>query len=234
VPIDGHVSGNGTHKHREFPNGSNGKLTEAEFTDFLYRFLIHSSEHISPGALVYVCMDWRHQWELLSASRAAKLNLLNLCVWTKPNAGMGSLYRSRHELVHVFKNGSAKHVNNVELGAHGRWRSNVFEYPGANAFPRKGQDRGLEFHPTAKPIQLVADIFLDCTKRGDAVLDPFLGAGTSLLAAARTGRRCFGIELDPLYVDTAIDRWQRKTGKLARNQHGQTFAEAAAARGVVR
>jgi DNA modification methylase len=191
-------------------------------------------EHSRAGALIYCFMDWGHLWELLSAGRAANLSLINMCVWCKTNAGMGSLYRSRHELILVYKNGTASHVNNVQLGRHGRNRSNIWEYPGANSFPRKGQERGLDYHPTVKPLALVADAILDCTKRDDIVLDAFIGAGTSILAAERTGRRCFGIELDPLYIDTTIDRWQRMTGQQAINQHGQTFDEVAAARGVVR
>src|SRR3984957_2960878 len=224
VKINGHVTGKGRQTHREFPSAS-GEMTEAEFTDFLSFILSSSKTHSSAGALMFICMDWRHLWELQSAGRAVELPLLNLCVWSKTNAGMGSLYRSRHELVLVFKNGRAPHTNNVELGRYGRNRSNIWEYPGANTFPRKGEDRGLDYHPTVKPLALVADAILDCTKRDDGVLDPFMGAGTTILASERTGRRGFGMELDPLYVDTTIERWQRVTGLKAINQHGQTFAE---------
>ena len=233
VRIDGHATGKGALTHREFPFAS-GEMNEAEFTDFLRRVLVLLREHSRAGALIYCFMDWGHLWELPSAGRAANLSLINMCVWCKTNAGMGSLYRSRHELILVYKNGTASHVNNVQLGRHGRNRSNIWEYPGANSFPRKGQERGLDYHPTVKPLALVADAILDCTKRDDIVLDAFIGAGTSILAAERTGRRCFGIELDPLYIDTTIDRWQRMTGQQAINQHGQTFDEVAAARGVVR
>jgi DNA modification methylase len=232
VRINGHVTSNGAQTHREFPSAS-GELSETEFTDFLSLILTSLKTHSGAGALMFVCMDWRHLWELLSAGRAADLPLLNLCVWSKTNAGMGSLYRSRHELVLLFKNGRAPHTNNVELGRHGRSRSNIWVYPGANTFPRNGEDRGLDYHPTVKPLALVADAILDCTKRDDIVLDPFMGAGTTILAAERTGRRGFGMELDPLYVDTTIERWQRVTGLEAINQRGQTFAEAASARGVV-
>jgi DNA modification methylase len=232
VRINGHVTGKGAQTHREFPSGS-GEMTEAEFTDFLGRILAQVKAHSIVGALTYVCMDWRHLWEILNAGRAVDLALLNFCIWSKTNAGMGSLYRSRHELILVFKNGTAPHLNNVQLGRYGRNRTNVWEYPGANTFPRKGQARGLNYHPTVKPLALVADAILDCTKRDDIVLDPFMGSGTTILAAERTGRRGFGMELDPLYVDTTIDRWQCMTGQTATNQHGQTFAEAASARGVI-
>jgi DNA modification methylase len=230
VRIDGHATGKGAQTHREFPFAS-GEMSEAEFKDFLHRILTLLREHSSAGALMYVCMDWRHLWEILSAGRAVNLPLVNFCVWSKTNAGMGSLYRSRHEFILVFKHGTAPHINNVQLGRHGRNRSNVWEYPGANTFPRKGQERGLDYHPTVKPLALVADAILDCTKRDDIVFDPFMGAGTTILAAERTGRRGFGMELDPLYVDTTIERWQRMTGQTATNQHGQTFAEAASPRG---
>jgi DNA modification methylase len=230
VRINGHVTGKGAQTHREFPFAS-GELSETEFREFLCCILTSLSEHSSAGALMYLCIDWRHLWEILSAGRAVNVPLINFCIWAKTNAGMGSLYRSSHELIPVFKNGTAAHINNVQLGRHGRNRSNVWEYPGANTFPRKGQSRGLNYHPTVKPLALVADAILDCTRRDDIVLDPFMGAGTTILASERTGRRGFGIELDPLYIDTTIDRWQRMTGQTATNQHGQTFAEAAAARG---
>jgi DNA modification methylase len=155
-----------------------------------------------------------------------------MVVWTKSNGGMGSFYRSQHELVFIFKNGKAAHVNNVQLGRFGRNRTNVWHYPGANSFPRRGQDDPLGFHPTTKPLRLVADAILDCTRRGDIVLDPFIGSGTTILAAERTGRRCYGIELDPLYVDTAIGRWERMTGCEARNSLGETFASLKVKRGI--
>jgi DNA modification methylase len=232
VRINGHVTGKGSQTHREFPCAS-GEMSEAEFTDFLRRFLTLLRDHSAVGALFYVCVDWRHLWELLSAGRAVGLPLLNICVWSKTNAGMGSLYRSRHELILLLRNGDAPHINNVQLGRHGRNRSNIWEYPGANSFPRKGQERGLDYHPTVKPIALVADAILDCTKHDDIVLDPFNGAGTTILAAERTGRRGFGMELDALYVDVTIDRWQRMTGQKAINQRGQTFDQAASARSII-
>jgi DNA modification methylase len=176
-------------------------------------------------------MDWRHMDELLAAARSAGLELLNLCVWAKTNGGMGTLYRSRHELIFVLKNGEAPYLNNVQLGRFGRNRSNVWNYPGANSFSRKKSRPRLDLHPTAKPIALVADAILDCTERGDIVLDVFVGSGTTIIAAERTGRSCYGIELDPRYVDTAIRRWQQFTGHKARNDQGQTFDHVASERG---
>jgi DNA modification methylase len=172
-------------------------------------------------------MDWRHLPEILAAGPTAYAELKNLCVWVKDNAGMGSLYRSQHELVLVFKNGKAPHVNNVQLGSFGRYRSNVWKYAGVNSFGRATEEGNLlELHPTVKPVAMVADAMLDCSGRGDIVLDPFLGSGSTLIAAERTGRRCRGIELDPLYVDTAIRRWQKHTGQQAvLVATGQTFAE---------
>jgi DNA modification methylase len=163
--------------------------------------------------------------EILAASRAVGWDFLNLCVWVKSNGGMGSFYRSRHELFFVFRNGKAPHVNNVQLGRFGRNRQNVWNYPGANAFKRKGQADSLGLHPTVKPVALVADAMLDSTKRNDIVLDPFVGSGTVFIAAERTGRRGYGIELDGRYVDTAIARWERFTGRKAQNAEGQTFAQ---------
>lgn len=169
-------------------------------------------------------MDWRHTGEILAASRAASCDLLNLCVWVKSNGGMGSFYRSRHELVFVFKNGKAAHRNNIQLGRFGRNRTNVWNYAGANNFGRNRKDNSINLHPTVKPIALVADAISDSTKRDDIVLDPYLGSGTTILAAERTGRICHGIELDPLYVDTAILRWEQATELQARHMSGETFA----------
>ncbi|MGA2057930.1 MAG: DNA methyltransferase [Bradyrhizobium sp.] len=224
VPIGGHVSGNGKTKHREFVMGA-GELTDSQFTELLTTGLRFLGAHTTPGALIYTFMDWRHAWNVLSAGRAVDLSLLNLCVWSKTNAGMGSLYRSQHELVFVFRNGSEAHLNNVQLGRFGRSRTNVWTYPGANGFARKGTEDLLALHPTVKPIALVADAILDCTKRDDIVVDPFIGSGTTILAAERTGRRCFGIEIDPIYVDTTIARWERLTGKKALNSQGLTFEQ---------
>ena len=196
-----------------------GEMSEVEFINFLSTSLTNICSFLMPGALLYACMDWRHIGEMHAAGRAAECDLLNLCVWAKSNGGMGSLYRSRHELVFVFRNGKQAHINNVQLGRFGRNRTNVWDYPSANAFGR----RESALHPTIKPIGLVADAILDCTKRNDIVLDPYLGSGTTLLAAERTDRRCYGIELDPLYVDTAIERWQKITGAQAQTQLGETY-----------
>jgi DNA modification methylase len=224
LKIDGNVCGSGSITHREFVMAT-GEMTESEFTDFLTTGFSLMRAHVAPGALIYACMDWRHMWEMLAAGRAAEWTLLNLCVWSKTNGGMGSLYRSRHELVFVFRNGKVTHLNNVQLGRFGRSRANVWTYPGVNGFASKGTENLLALHPTVKPIALIADAILDCTKRDDIVLDPFLGSGTTILAAERTGRRCFGIEIDPIYVDTAIGRWERLTGRKAQNSQGLTFEQ---------
>jgi DNA modification methylase len=174
-------------------------------------------------------MDWRHLEEILAASRNAYSGLLNLCIWTKTSSGLGSFYRSQHELVFVFKYGDGGHRNNVQLGRFGRNRSNVWPYSGANSFARRGEEGNLlALHPTVKPVALVADAILDCTARGDIVLDAFLGSGTTVIAAERTGRACYGIELDPLYVDTVIRRWQALTGDEARHAaNGRSFDDLA-------
>jgi DNA modification methylase len=225
VKIDGNVAGiSGNITYREFAMAV-GEMTEAEFADFLTSAFALMRTHATPGALIYACMDWRHMWEILTAGRAAEWMLLNLCVWSKTNAGMGSFYRSRHELVFVFRNGKEPHLNNIQLGRFGRARSNLWTYPGASGFARKGSENPLALHPTVKPIALITDAILDCTKRDDIVLDPFIGSGTTILAAERTGRRCFGIEIDPIYVDTAIGRWERLTGKKALNSQGLTFEQ---------
>ena len=226
VPIGGHATGLGRIQHRDFEMAS-GEMTESKFGDFLTQTLSHLAEYSEKGTLHFICMDWRHMGELLAAGRQAYSELKNLCVWTKDNAGMGSLYRSQHELIFVFKSGKAPHRNNVELGQYGRYRTNVWHYPGVNSFSRKTAEGNLlELHPTVKPVALVADAILDCTARNDVVLDPFIGSGTTIIAAERTGRICFGIEIDPLYVDTAIRRWQTFTGRAAINTScGKTFNE---------
>lgn len=215
VPIDGHVTGNGKVQHREFAMAS-GEMTVVEFTVFLTRAMQQLAAHSRNGSIHFHCMDWRHLPEILAAGSRVYSELKNLCVWTKDKGGMGSLYRSQHELVLVYKNGTAPHRNNVELGQHGRYRTNVWNYPGANTLSRKGTEGDLlAMHPTVKPVALVSDAIMDCSARGDLVLDSFLGSGTTLLAAQRTGRVCHGLEIDPLYVDTAIRRWQDMTGLQA-------------------
>ena len=215
VRIDGHATGLGTIHHRNFQMAC-GEMTETEFVDFLAQVMQRCAFHTVNGSLHYAFMDWRHIGEILQAGKRVYSELKNVCVWTKPNAGMGSLYRSQHELVFVFKNGQESHRNNVQLGQFGRYRTNVWQYPGANSFSRTTNEGNLlELHPTVKPVGLVADAIMDCTSRHDIVLDPFLGSGTTLIAAERTGRICYGIELDPLYVDTIVRRWQRFTGLSA-------------------
>lgn len=229
VRIEGHVSGLGRARHAEFAMAS-GEMSAAEFTVFLETALSHHGAHSTDGALHFVCMDWRHAGELLTASRSVYSACKNLCVWVKTNAGMGSLYRSQHELVYVFKVGTAPHINNVELGRHGRNRSNVWRYAGVNSFGAE-RDEALAMHPTVKPVRLVADAILDSSRRGDIVLDGFAGSGTTLLAAERTGRIGYGLEIDPRYVDAALRRLEEHAGlEAVQADTGQTFAEVAAER----
>jgi DNA modification methylase len=210
VPIDGHVSGLGSSRHSAFAMAS-GEMSEAEFIVFLIKVLALLAAHSGDGAIHFVCMDWRHLFELLTAGRSVYSELKNLCVWTKTNGGMGSLYRSQHELVVVFKKGSAPHINNVELGRHGRNRTNVWAYAGMNSFGAE-RDEALSMHPTVKPVRLVEDAILDCSKRRGLVLDAFVGSGTTLIAAERAGRRAFGLEYEPRYVDLTLHRFHTFTG----------------------
>lgn len=227
VKIDGHVSGRGRRKHREFAMAV-GELSKTQFTTFLAKALRLVHTHSRPGAVSFICMDWRHIGELLLAGERAQAEFLNMCVWAKTNPGMGPLYRSQHELVFVFRMGSVAHRNNVQLGRFGRNRSNLWTYPSPTALGEAGEERDLlAEHPTPKPVRMVADALLDVSSRGGAVLDPFLGSGSTLIAAERTGRACFGLELDPLYVDLAIRRFQRLTGEQAVDTaSGKTFTEA--------
>jgi DNA modification methylase len=206
---------------------ASGEMSPVEFTAFLTRALSLCARHSEDGSLHYLCMDWRHMDELLAAGREVYPELKNLCVWAKDNPGMGSLYRSQHELIFVFKYGRGSHRNNIQLGKYGRNRGNVWRYAGMNSGAR-GTDEGnlLALHPTVKPVALVADAILDCSARGEIVLDAFLGSGTTVIAAERTGRRCYGLEIDPLYVDTIIRRWQAFTGDSARHAaSGQSFSD---------
>jgi 16S rRNA G966 N2-methylase RsmD len=229
VPIGGHVSGHGRIQHREFAMAS-GEMSEGEFIAFLEKALGHHAASSADGAIHFVCMDWRHAGELIAAGRHVYSELKNLCVWVKTNAGMGSLYRSQHELVFAFKVGSAPHTNNVELGRFGRTRTNVWTYPGANSFG-EGRDGSLAMHPTVKPVRMVADAILDCSRRGAIVLDGFAGSGTTLLAAERTGRIGCAIEIDPRYVDVAIRRLAEHAGLEALHEEsGLSFAQVATAR----
>lgn len=229
VPIQGHVSGLGKVKHREFVQGS-GELSEAEFRAFLSTATQMLASHLVDGAIVMVCMDWRGTLPLQLALGDAQLDQINLAVWTKTNAGMGSLLRSQHELIFLAKKGKAPHVNNVQLGKHGRYRTNVWRYPGVNTFGKNRMEE-LGAHPTAKPIALVADAIRDVSNRGDVIIDSFMGSGTTLLAAERTGRIAYGMDLDPGYIDVTIRRWEQMTGKVAQLAGtGQTLAELAVAR----
>jgi len=232
VPIDGHASGNGSVRHREFQMAS-GEMSEAEFVAFLSTSLRLLVRHSAGGSLHYICMDWRHMGELLAAGKQIYDAFLNLCVWTKNNGGMGSFYRSQHELIFVFRNGKGQHRNNVQLGQYGRNRTNVWEYPSVNTLSKQTDEKNLlSLHPTVKPVALVADALLDCSARGELVLDAFLGSGSTLLAAERVGRICHGIEIDPIYVDVAIRRWQHHTGDCAIHAvTGKRFDDLAAAHG---
>lgn len=226
VPIAGHASGLGRTKHSDFVMAS-GEMTPEGFTEFLVSACRNMARHSRDGALNYICMDWRHVRELMEAGSTVYSELKNLCVWVKSNAGMGSLYRSQHELVFVYKNGRAPHLNNVQLGRHGRNRSNVWNYPGV-ATPAGGdEERGLlGLHPTVKPVTLVADVLMDSSPRNGLVLDPFAGSGSTIIAAERTGRRARAVEMDPRYVDVAIRRWQRFTRQTAIHlETGKPFEE---------
>jgi DNA modification methylase len=206
-----------------------GDMNKTEFTAFLRQAFRNLASFSVDGSLHYICMDWRHLDELLAAGRDVYTELKNVCIWVKDNGGMGSLYRSRHELIFLFKHGRSEHRNNVQLGQFGRNLSNVWHYPGASSFARQGVEGNLlALHPTVKPVAMVADAILDCSARGEIVLDSFLGSGTRLIAAERTGRRCHGLELDAAYVDTTIRRWQALTGGSARHAaSGRSFDDLA-------
>ena len=221
--------GRGKIKHREFALAS-GEMSPSEFGEFLKSWMRLAAKFSEDGSIQFVCMDWRHLGEMHVAGQEVFGPLQNLIVWNKTNAGQGSFYRSQHELIFVYKNGDTPHLNNIELGRHGRNRSNVWTYAGVNTF-RKGRLDDLSIHPTVKPVALIADAIKDCSRRGDIILDPFMGSGTTLLAAERVGRRAYGIEIDPLYVDAAIRRWQDFTKRDAiLMETGQTFSEVTAHR----
>jgi DNA modification methylase len=228
VPISGHVGGLGAIQHREFAMAS-GEMSQAEFTAFLRSVFSNLATFSVDGSIHFQCMDWRHVPEMLAAGTAAYTDLKNICVWAKNNGGMGSLYRSQHEFIFVFKSGTAPHINNVELGKHGRYRTNIWNYAGVNSF---GGDRGdLSLHPTVKPVAMVADAIRDCSNRKDIVLDAFLGSGTTLIAAEKTGRRGYGVEIDPRYCDVTIRRLRAVCGlEAVLEATGQSFAEVEAQR----
>jgi len=227
VPIDGHAGGLGKIKHREFVIAS-GEMSADQYTNFLARVMRNMADFTIDGSIHDLCIDWRHAQEMLNAGSQVYSELKNICVWHKTNAGMGSLYRSQHEFICVFKNGKAPHINNIELGAHGRYRTNVWSYQGVNSFGGQ-RDALLALHPTVKPVALVGDAIRDCSNRGDTILDPFAGSGTTVIAAEKTARRAAVIEIDPIYVDTVIRRWQAYTHKQAvKADSGETFAECKA------
>ncbi|MEQ8744949.1 DNA methyltransferase [Parasphingorhabdus sp.] len=222
VTINGNVTGLGKQKHREFAMGS-GEMTGDEFTLFLKETLGPAAQACRDGAIAYVCMDWRHIRELVEAGACVFDEYKNLVIWNKTNGGMGSFYRSKHELIGVFKIGTAAHTNNFGLGDTGRYRTNVWDYAGISSMSAT-RDEELKMHPTVKPVALIADALRDCSKRGDIVLDCFGGSGSTLIAAQTTGRRARLIEYDPLYCDTIVRRWERFTGKQAKlRSNSQSF-----------
>ena len=206
VPIQGNVGGLGKVKHGEFAMAS-GEMTRAEFVDFLKSSCANLAVFSHDGSIHFICMDWRHMGEVLEAAQEHYNELKNLNVWVKSNGGMGTFYRSQHELIFVYKKGTAPHLNNFELGQHGRYRTNVWEYAGANSF-KAGRLEELALHPTVKPVQMIADAIKDVSGRGDIVLDLFGGSGSTLIAAHKTGRRAYLCEFDPLYCDRIIARFE--------------------------
>ena len=217
VAIEGNVCGHGRIHHPEFAMAS-GEMSSEEFVSFLITSFHNLARSSVASSVHFICMDWRHLGELLAAGREVYDAMLNLCVWAKDKPGMGSYYRSQHELVAVFKAGKGTPRNNVQLGRFGRSRSNVWCYPSANTASRRpGEENVLALHPTMKPVALIADALLDSSARGEIVLDCFLGSGSTLLAAERVGRICYGMEYEGRYVNLAIRRWQQLTGEQARH-----------------
>ena len=223
VKISGHVCGCGNICHDEFPMAS-GEMSSEEFTKFLTDNFTLCKKYSNDGAMQYNFMDWRHITEIKTALDSVFGDFINLCVWVKTSGGMGSLYRSQHELCLIFRNGKESHVNNVELGRHGRYRTNVWNYAGVNAFGRHKGD--IKLHPTVKPVEMLYDAILDVSKRGDIVLDTFLGSGSTLIAAHKAHRICRGIEYEPMYIDTTIRRFYELFGTDAVHlATGQTYSE---------
>jgi DNA modification methylase len=229
-PYNVRISGNVTRgDHREFLMAS-GEMTDEEFRAFNMKWAAAALTHLRDGGVFCTFIDWRGYPLVHQVATAHRLTPLNLVVWAKTNAGLGSLYRSQHELLPLFKKGDAPHVNNIELSRRGRWRSNLWTYAGASSLGSDAR-RGLKHHPTVKPVEMLKDALMDLTHRGDIVLDPFLGSGSTLIAAHRTGRVCRGVELDPRYVDLTIRRFEKETGQAARlGATGESFAELAARR----
>ena len=218
------MTGKGAIRHREFVMAS-GEISQQAFTEFLTTVFRRLVKYTTTGSIHFTFMDWRHIIEIMAAGKEVYTEFKNLCVWTKTNAGMGTFYRSQHELVFVWKSGEAPHLNNFQLGQHGRNRSNVWHHAGVNTM-RPGRLEELAIHPTVKPVALVADAIKDCSRRGELVLNSFCGSGTILIAAERTGRKARTLEIDPQYVDVAVRRWQKYTGKAATlAATGQTFED---------
>lgn len=226
VAIDGNVCGLGSVRHREFAFAS-GEMSSGQFTTFLTDTLGNIGRVMRDGAIAFVCMDWRHMGELLAAGEEAFTELKNLVVWNKTNGGMGAFYRSKHELVFVFKQGTAEHTNSFGLGETGRYRTNVWDYAGISSIGSSRSEE-LAMHPTVKPVALIADAIRDCSRRGEIVLDGFGGSGSTLIAAEKTGRSARLIEYDPTYCDTIVRRWEKYTGKRARlEETGAMFDDVA-------
>ena len=231
VPINGHACGRGKIRHREFAMAS-GEMSEIEFIAFLETAMERVIGCSQNGSIHYWFIDWRHLYELQRAARNHYGAFKNLLVWNKSNAGQGSLYRSKHELIAVFKSGDAPHINNVELGSNGRYRTNVLDYPGGTS-PNSKRQEELALHPTLKPTALIADLMRDCSRRNGIILDPFAGSGTVCLAAERAGRIARAIEIDPIYVDVAVARWEQMTGGQAvHSESGKSFLETKTERGT--
>ena len=212
VKISGHVCGNGKVQHEEFAMAS-GEMTDAEFVAFLEAFIQHNIAFRCDGSLHYIFMDWRHIYDLLHAGQKHYTELKNICVWNKDNGGMGTMYRSKHELVTLFKNGKDPHINNVQLGVFGRYRTNVWDYAGVNSFGKNQSD--LKMHPTVKPVSLLIDALRDSTHKGGIVLDSFGGSGSTLIACEKSGRKARLIEYSAHYCDVILHRWETLTGETA-------------------
>jgi DNA modification methylase len=224
----GGVVGRGRTRHCEFAMAS-GEMSSPDYVRFLGLTLDAAASASREGAVHFVCVDWRHYPELVAAATPIYGEVINVAVWVKSNAGQGSFYRSQHEFIGVFRVGKALHLNNVELGRHGRSRSNVWHYAGVNTF-RAGRLDELRSHPTAKPVALIADAIKDCTRRGDVVLDTFSGSGSTIMAGERVGRHARALEIEPRFVDVAIRRWQAFTGRDAFHaESGLSFDEIEAA-----
>jgi len=231
VPIEGFVGGLGKTRHGAFAMGC-GEMSSEDFTSFLKVTLGAGAAYCCDGAIAFVCMDWRHLGELLAAGNSVFDELKNVCVWAKTNGGMGSLYRSQHELVFVFKKGASSHCNNVELGRNGRYRTNLWSYAGVNTF-KTGREDELAMHPTVKPVALIEDALKDVSRRGDLVLDPFGGSGSTLIAAEKCGRTARLIEISPSYCDVIVRRFEAYTGKNGQLTSGENLNELAQRRLVV-